>query len=207
MYQHAILKSRRCAGLTLIETMIAMVIGLVILGAALSVFLSNQITFRDKTALDEAQESFRFVSHTINRLIKVSNDVASTSDANTLVLDVQGGAGVRNCLGKPHTSGMEANTFSLAGNAIVCSDGIDTEPLVGGVESFSLLYGWDENEDGRVSNAEYLAAGAIDAGNWDKVTSIKVTLGMQSGLTAAFVSSMRTPIFDLITVDLGGGGV
>src|SRR5690554_3988999 len=47
-------------GLTLIELMIAMLIGLVILGAVLTVLLSNSNTYRSNEAVGRIQESARF---------------------------------------------------------------------------------------------------------------------------------------------------
>ncbi len=52
--------SRYQSGLTLVEVMIAMLLGLVILGAVMTVFLSNSNTFRSNEAVARIQESARF---------------------------------------------------------------------------------------------------------------------------------------------------
>ncbi len=72
--------------MTLIELMIAMLIGLIILGGAISMFITNKRIYRDVTELGELQENGRFVLDLMVRDIRMagyagcSNSVASVTD-------------------------------------------------------------------------------------------------------------------------------
>ena len=62
--------ARYSRGFTLIELMVALVLGLLMIGAVIIVFISNQQTAIAKQELDRAQEAFRFASHTIMRVVQ-----------------------------------------------------------------------------------------------------------------------------------------
>jgi len=62
--------ARYSRGFTLIELMVALVLGLLMIGAVIIVFISNQQTAITKQELDRAQEAFRFASHTITRVVQ-----------------------------------------------------------------------------------------------------------------------------------------
>ena len=62
--------ARYSRGFTLIELMVALVLGLLMIGAVTIVFISNQQTAIAKQELDRAQEAFRFASHTITRVVQ-----------------------------------------------------------------------------------------------------------------------------------------
>ena len=62
--------ARHSRGFTLIELMVALVLGLLMIGAVTIVFISNQQTSRTKQEMDRAQEAFRFASHTITRVVQ-----------------------------------------------------------------------------------------------------------------------------------------
>jgi len=62
--------ARSSRGFTLIELMVALALGLVMIGAVVTVFVSNQQSARTKQELDRAQEAFRFASHTIMRVVQ-----------------------------------------------------------------------------------------------------------------------------------------
>lgn len=63
-------RARYSRGFTLIELMVALVLGLLMIGAVIIVFISNQQTAITKQELDRAQEAFRFASHTITRVVQ-----------------------------------------------------------------------------------------------------------------------------------------
>jgi len=62
--------ARSVRGFTLIELMVALVLGLLMIGAVIIVFISNQQTAQTKQELDRAQEAVRFASHTIMRVVQ-----------------------------------------------------------------------------------------------------------------------------------------
>ena len=62
--------ARHCQGMTLIELMISMVLGLVIIGGATSVMLANQQSYRTNEALSQVQESQRSAFELLSRDVR-----------------------------------------------------------------------------------------------------------------------------------------
>jgi type IV pilus assembly protein PilW len=64
------LRARRARGVTLIELMISMVLGLVIIGGATSMMLANRQSYRTNEALSQVQESARTAVELLSRDIR-----------------------------------------------------------------------------------------------------------------------------------------
>lgn len=75
--------AKRMAGLSLVELMISLVLGLVVTGAAIAVFLSNQNTFRASEGLNRIQENARIAFELISRDIRSAGGTAC-SNASTI---------------------------------------------------------------------------------------------------------------------------
>ncbi|NLA68218.1 MAG: hypothetical protein GX856_08265 [Gammaproteobacteria bacterium] len=69
----------RMAGLSLIELMIAMVLGLIVLGAAFAVFMSNQRTFGANEGVNRIQESARVAFELMSRDIRAAGGSACSN--------------------------------------------------------------------------------------------------------------------------------
>ena len=87
-------RTRRAGGFSLIELMIAMVLGILVMGAAFAVFMSNQNTYRANEGLNRIQESARTAVELMSRDIRAAGGSAcsnlatmETSDAESLLLD------------------------------------------------------------------------------------------------------------------------
>ena len=76
--------SKRMSGMSLIELMVAMVLGLVVLGAAFAVFMSNQATFRVNEDVNRMQENARVAFEMISRDIRAASGSACS---NASVMD------------------------------------------------------------------------------------------------------------------------
>ena len=70
---------RRMAGLSLIELMISMVLGLVVMGAAIAIFLSNQNTFRASEGLNRIQENARVAFELMSRDVRAAGGTACSN--------------------------------------------------------------------------------------------------------------------------------
>ena len=57
--QHAMRPARRIQGFTLIELMVAMLLGLIVIGGVISVFLAGQQTYRSNEALGDVSDGSR----------------------------------------------------------------------------------------------------------------------------------------------------
>ena len=185
-------------GFTLIELMVAMVIGLFLIGGIVSVFVANQQSSRIKADLDNAQEAFRFASHTISRVVRLGEGLKSGSNDTTLIVGIKEGPGVVDCLGANQENDPAADpvvidqTFALDGSELRCN-GVT---LVRGVESLAFAYS--------SNGVDYVSTiGDTSDPNWVSPTNVKVTMDMQgSGLSSTFSASLRPLI-----VALHGGGV
>ena len=87
-------RSARSAGFSLVELMIAMVLGLLVMGAAFAVFMSNQNTYRANEGLNRIQEATRTAFELMSRDIRAAGGSAcsnlafmETSDGNSVSLD------------------------------------------------------------------------------------------------------------------------
>lgn len=185
-------------GFTLIELMVALLIGVVVLGGVFAVLQSNQVSFRAKIQLEEAQEAFRFSSHTISRLIKLASDIDDSSDDDVLVINFEGGPGIRDCIGQPVVSGSVTNTFSAPNGSLLCNNGSGNRELARRVSSISFTYGVDTDGDGVIMDDDFVAAASV--ADWDDVVSVRTTIvmlseGVGSEISLNFTSTIRSKAF------------
>lgn len=148
-------------GLTLIELMIALVLGLIIVSAVLNVYAGSTRSARFTGGLQSLQENGRFgvlaLTRGLRRAGYSTNDQLAPFDfslatADTIVLQEQKST---DCNGQPAPGGVAVNTYSLDTTTaqIICRGNSATPidmPLVDGVYGFRVLYGLDLDDD-RVS--------------------------------------------------------
>ncbi|HQX92961.1 MAG TPA: prepilin-type N-terminal cleavage/methylation domain-containing protein, partial [Thermomonas sp.] len=87
MSQESIPMQGRAQGFTLIELMIAMVLGLLVLGAALAVFQSNQKTFSANEGQNRVQENARIAYEMLSKDVRSVRSSACSSEAMVLGSD------------------------------------------------------------------------------------------------------------------------
>jgi type IV pilus assembly protein PilW len=81
----------RMVGFGLIELMIAMVLGLLVMGAAFAVFMSNQNTFRANEGLNRIQENARVAFELMSRDIRAAGGSACSNVSLVETTDEQSG--------------------------------------------------------------------------------------------------------------------
>ena len=111
--------ARSSRGFSLVELMVALALGLVMIGAVVTVFVSNQQSANIKQELDRAQEAFRFASHTIMRVVQqgeIQEPNTTLPIPELLVVNISPGEGNRDCLGRLVPGGIDhvRNTFTIA---------------------------------------------------------------------------------------------
>jgi len=76
------LKHQKQQGFSLIEVMVAMLIGIILLGGAISIFISNKAVYRLESELSRMQESGRFIIDMMSHEIRMAgfNGCASRGD-------------------------------------------------------------------------------------------------------------------------------
>lgn len=144
-------------GVTLVELMIGLVLGLIVIGGFITVFLANQRSAQIKADLDAMQETTRYVEFTLGRVIRQSSSVffstatdyeTITSSEERLTLNHPAGANLKGCDGNPVDS-AQIDTFELANGVLRCISRILAEPetsssvtiLGEGIHGLSFRYG------------------------------------------------------------------
>ncbi|WP_017926233.1 PilW family protein [Thioalkalivibrio sp. HL-Eb18] len=107
-------------GLTLVELMVAMLIGLLLIGGTISIFISTQQTYRTQEAMSRVQESGRFAIERIAR------------DARQ--------AGHGGCIGNTTINLLDQSHSAYDPNLHTVSAGFP-EPSAGPPSGFSAVYG------------------------------------------------------------------
>ena len=175
------------AGVTLVELMIGLTIGLIVVGAAMAILFSNQTMLIQKQKVDRTQEELRFAITTITRLVRQANSFSSTSDNEQLVINFD--SKQRDCLGEPNKSTV--NTLKLVGNEIVCVRDFDpTERyvLAKNITDVQFTYGLQSSTGGVQyclrSETTCLASGTTWAAIFPRITSVRTRISIaQQGVT------------------------
>lgn len=104
------------SGLSLIELMISLTIGLVVIGTVFSTMLTNQKALLSKEVLDRTQEELRFSTNTITRLVRQATSFEVPGNEHELI--VKFNPEQRDCLG--NTGFATVNTLKLVGKQLIC---------------------------------------------------------------------------------------
>lgn len=169
-FNHSLTKARSGRGFSLVELMIALLLGSLITIAALELFSSNRRTFQLQQGLTDVQEQGRFGLDYISRQLRMlgyeDDDLGIGSDAGLVLTDITEGSvtysGSTNGTGNP---GNDRLTFSRHGNIgdVDCEgDALSTAKLL--VNTY-----W-------VQNSELRCMGNADAGT----TGISILSGVDS---------------------------
>ncbi len=194
-------------GFSLVELMIAGILGLLLIGGVVQLFLGSKQNFTMQGELAKIQEDGRLALSFLKREIEMAGSTGG-SDTGRIVggvnfpvdyaLSTEGGAGSdsiavivvdppdkKDCNGVVVASGKVINTFSVnASNELVCqgNGGGGAQPLISDVASFQVLYGVETEKncpDGVVGS--YLSKSQVEAAGLEgKVHSIKIALLLES---------------------------
>lgn len=150
---------RRQSGLTLVELLIAMVLGLIVISAVVNTYVGSTRSARFSKGLAYIQENGRFGIITMQRGIRLAGfapegdlepfDITNSSSTQVAVrvtdpFDCNG-------VSTDGSDGVAVNTYAhnAADNTITCtgSEGAIAMPVVEGVDGMRLLWGVDEDDD------------------------------------------------------------
>lgn len=180
------IKMNKNKGFSLVELMVSMLLGLLITGAAMQLFLANQQTFALQQTLSRVQEDgqlfVRFLVSDLRRAGLEMDGVSSSYAQGVQFAQVQGmpgssdGAdfdritvayhGVSDCEGTQVAAMTEVvNTYFVNEDAELICDGNLTGgggvALLTGVEAFEVMYGIDDQKKDCVANvSRYVSAGS-----------------------------------------------
>ena len=207
--QHRIFSQR---GVTLVELMIGMTLGVLIIGGVIGVFASNAATARVKRELDNAQEAFRFASYTISRIVRNSIEIHADSDANNLVVNFPSDPNMRDCIGGVIPTGsIITMTFSL-GNCDADANGENCRLLCevnGSPEQIEIARGFRIVRDANDNEVTFTYAaplasgsdGTLNYGNYAAGdASVRVEMATESdrasGIATSFTATSRAQVLN-----------
>jgi type IV pilus assembly protein PilW len=177
-------------GLTLVEIMIALLLGVFLLGGVIEIFLNSKKTYRVQEALSRLQENGRFAMDFIGRDVRMADYRACPSsprltDAVDPVNCKNGAAGTNRANDLPDSIsikwselacgalGTPQNRFYGISSAKGLYLNNTSNEMVEGVENMQILYGADTDNDA-VPNY-YVEAGAAGL-DLTQVVSVRVSL-------------------------------
>ncbi len=156
---HSWLRRRHAQrGLSLIELMISMVLGLIVVSAVLNMYSGSTRSAQFTQGLQSLQENGSYGVSVLQRAWRLAGyspddpleaiDI-SNSNASTLVVRMKQGY---DCQGQSTAANADVavNTYHFDGSQITCTGNSTTGamPIIDGVDGFRVLYGIDTDEDG-----------------------------------------------------------
>lgn len=198
------MKINKTSGFTLIEVLIAMVVTLIIMGGAYSVFNSQQKTTVIQTNVSDAQQSLRAALDFISRDIRMAGYDPEMS-GNFGIIDVK----FKGYDNAENANGTSAITFSWDQNENGAADSAETvnyslsnnstaapgsialmygtparQPLAGFIINLGLAYAIDADSDGVLDQVGGQTMWAIDADNDDDWDSLVVNQAAGTAIVA-----------------------
>ncbi|MHA3099318.1 PilW family protein [Acinetobacter brisouii] len=198
------------AGVSLVELMVGLTIGLIITGGAMTLLFSNQKMLLSKESLDRTQEGFRFATTTITRMVRQASSFDRPTSNNELIINFD--STQRDCLGQVGIS--TTNTLKLDNNnQLVCilnKDTSKTYVLAKNIGALQFSYGIQAS--GAVAYSSYYSSGTTVNSSvssvWDNITSISthISLIQQANSNQPTLDFIATSHNIGITQNLSSGG-
>ncbi|MBF0453997.1 MAG: PilW family protein [Magnetococcales bacterium] len=187
-------------GFSLVELMIAMTVGLLILGGTIRVFQNQRINYQLQQGLEQVQESGRFLEDFIGADLRMAGYPRNSDALTTAITGTEGGSAnssdrvtiqyesTINCGGDATGGAITQNQYLIQNNAgglpeLGCigtiATGTQYYPLVENCERMQILYGEDTDtlEDGQV-NVYRKASNVVD---WSRVLTVRIAWLVSNG--------------------------
>ena len=189
-------------GMTLVEILLALVLGISLIAGVLNIFVSSNQSSRMLEGLSRLQENGRFALDFIGRDIRLAGHRARVTGVSVCLNDKSGTAiGGTNDLGVngSDTISLEQSScglpqtiiYSIANGAsgrrsLFKSDNGNNQELVEDVDNMQIEYGADTTNDG---SPDYFVPAGIAALDMSQVVSIRVTLAVKTAEGGFFSTS------------------
>ena len=197
-------------GMSLIEVMVALAIGLVILTALGYFFLSSNQINRTTDDVSRMQENGRNALELMGRSIRQAgyrvdvdkafsgvalagvDGASSAPDSITVQYDAQEGGDV-DCTGAAVASGLVTASFAISSGALTCNNGTSTVTVVDNIEDMQITYGVDAEKDGAVDATYITSPTAVEFG---QIAAVRVTLLTKGFNANVAVNKTQTLIYN-----------
>ncbi len=177
-------------GFSLTELLIASVLGLLLLGGVIQLFIGSKQTYVMQNELGNVQTDGRFALMFIERLAENTawRDNLENTVPDSAVFGIKGAAydevsftlySMENsfdCNGTNIVNKDIVNRVYVNGSTLLCqgNGGAAAQPIIENVEAFKVLFGLDSNKDGLVNR--YVTADSLTNEDFRKVLSVKIAL-------------------------------
>jgi type IV pilus assembly protein PilW len=186
-------------GMTLIEIMIALLLGVFLLAGVMQIFISSRETYRVQEALSRLQENGRFAMDFIGRDIRMADYRACPTKpflTDPVTFDRTGIMGTNGAVNAANSALDAPDSITVRWSAVAClpasnasvthgytiavpASGIselqrDGNSLIEGVENMQITYGVDTDNNGTPNY--YGQAGAVTNADMGNVVSVRVSL-------------------------------
>ncbi len=211
---------RKQAGLSMVELMIAMVLGLIVLGSVVNMFLSSSQTYRLQDAMSRTQEAGRFAMMFMLQDLRDAGfqDVLPLANLRSLdVIAVRGYAKGASGLPADVKSSVTSEVISIPQHQGLSSTGVvsyyvapdaggnsslfrNGNAVVEGIQDMMFEYGEDTSGD-RQADA-YVAPGAVT--NWANVVAVRLHVLAVAGdanVVDAAQATLAAPFASVSTSD------
>lgn len=180
--------ARRQRGLSLLELMVAMLLGLIVVAAVFNIYVGTSKSQRFTSGLMALQEDGRFGLSTLQRGLRLAG-FSEALDFDAIDLARSDGSRITvraqqpfDCNGADTaaTGGVAENTYAhvAADETITCGGNV----LVENVEAFRVLYGLDTGTDGTPDR--FVPHAAAAAAGVDRVVALRFAMLVNSGDTS-----------------------
>ncbi len=174
----------RQRGVTLVELMIAMLLGLFLVGGVFLMFDRTKQAYRYQSGLAQVQEQGRFAISFLTRSLRIAGFPGDDMPPGNKIEGVDGptdtvAVRLRDNLDcrDVATAGVAVNRFRINASNLECSgDGVNWDVYVQNVEDMQILYGEDLDADGLANR--YLTA--AEGPDWANVVVARVSLLVRS---------------------------
>lgn len=189
------LNSKKQSGFSIIELMVAVLIGLILIAGTFTIFVANSESFRLQRALSESQEAGRFAldfiaqdlrqAETVDAgtVVDADEDTGLLADSDSITVNYTPVTEQLDCQG--NLKDEITNHYYVAEDngvwSLFCDGdgGTSGDALVQGVEGFQVQYGlMDPN--GRANGTARASLYAESIGASDRVASVRVGLLIRS---------------------------
>lgn len=182
------MRSHKQSGFSLIELMIAMVLGLVLVGALINTFISSNRTYRVQEGLAQSQESARFALEILGQELRMAGydlprgqpylESRNAADADSIdeVLDTCHSEILRIM----EHGASEELYFYIApdGQSGINTLYINGQPSVEGIEGIQFTYGESDGDD---LNSVISYSDSANVSDWGNVIAVRINLLVAGG--------------------------
>lgn len=105
----------KTSGFSLIELMVAILVGIILLGGMIQIFIMSRTSYRVQTSLNYMQENLRFASNQLNYSVRMSGFVHSVPDTSGGAVRLDGSMPAPSCGLTSWLSGMQGFDGAASG--------------------------------------------------------------------------------------------